>query len=185
MMDEIIKTASSRMDKAVADATHQFGTVRTGRASVAIFENVMVEVYGSSMPLNQVASVRAPEATSALIEPWDKSTLGAIEKAILSSDLGLNPSNDGNIIRVPFPSLNEERRRELVKLTKHYAEEHRVAVRNVRRDAIDQLKKSEKEHEISQDDLKRAEDEVQKLTDAHIKRIDEALKHKEAEIMEV
>ncbi len=185
MTDAIIKDAAAHMDKTLAALAHEFGTVRTGRASAAIFEKVTVDAYGQSMPINQIASIKVPEPQSVVVEPWDKSVIGAIEKAILASDLGLNPSNDGQVIRVPFPPLNEERRRELVKLCKQYAEEARVACRNIRRDANDKLKRSEKEGEISQDDLHRAEAEVQKLTDRHVVDIDEALKRKEAEIMEV
>lgn len=182
---EIMKNARERMDKAIGAIGHEFSTVRTGRASGAIFEKLTVDYYGTTTPLLQIASVKTPEPQLLVIEPYDKSALKAIEHAIQASDLGLNPMNDGVIIRVPFPPLNEERRKELVKLCKGYAEEGKVAVRNVRRDAIEHLKKSEKEHEISQDDLKRAEDEVQKLTDKHTAEIDELLKKKEQEIMEV
>lgn len=185
MAADIIKDASAHMDKTLSALQQEFGSVRTGRASASLFDKVMVEAYGSPMPLNQVASIKVPEPQSVLIEPWDKSVLGAIEKAILGSDLGLNPSNDGQVIRVPFPALNEERRRELVKVCKHYAEEARVACRNIRRDANDKLKRSEHDGEISQDEQHRGESEIQKLTDKHIAEIDEALKRKEAEIMEV
>ncbi|MBA4370323.1 MAG: ribosome recycling factor [Coriobacteriaceae bacterium] len=185
MVTEIIKDASDHMDKTLSALQHEFGSVRTGRASAALFDKVMVEAYGSPMPLNQVASIKVPESQSVLIEPWDKSVLGAIEKAILGSDLGLNPSNDGQVIRVPFPPLNEERRRELVKVCKHYAEEARVACRNIRRDANEKLKRSERDAGISQDEMHRGEAEIQKATDRHIAEIDEMLKRKEAEIMEV
>lgn len=185
MTSDIIKDVDQRMKKAVGAVNHEFTTVRTGRASGSILEKVTVEYYGTPTPLLQIAGVSAPEPQTLVISPYDKSAIGAIEKAIQSSDLGLNPSNDGNIIRVPFPPLTEERRKELVKLCRQYAEEGRVAVRNIRRDANDHLKKSEKEHEISQDDLKRAEDEVQKFTDKYVHEIDELLKRKEAEVMEV
>lgn len=185
MTNEIIKDAREHMAKTHQALLHEFATVRTGRASAALFEKVHVEAYGSSMPLNQLANIKVPEPQTAIIEPWDKSVMGAIERAILASDLGLNPSNDGIVIRVPFPSLNEERRRELVKLCKNYAEEARVAVRNIRRDANHRLDKLGKDGDISEDDVRRAETEVQKLTDDSIKGIDEALKRKETEIMEV
>jgi ribosome recycling factor len=181
----VIADAGDRMKKAVAHLGHQFTTVRTGRATGAVLDDVKVEYYGSPMPITQVATVKSPDAHMLTIEPWDKGMLGAIEKAIQSSDLGINPSNDGNMIRLPFPQLNEERRRELVKLCKNYAEEAKVAVRAVRHDAIKQLERQEKDAEISQDDLRRAEADIQKLTDANIAEIDDMLKRKEQEIMEV
>jgi ribosome recycling factor len=173
------------MDKAVAALTHEFAGVRTGRASGTILEKVTVEYYGVATPLMQIASISVPEPQMLVVSPYDKTALGAIEKAIRSADLGFNPSNDGTVIRVPFPPLTEERRRELVKLCKGYAEESRVAVRNIRRDVNDFFKRQEKDHEISQDDLHRFEAEVQKATDAHIAEIDDMLRRKEAEIMEV
>ncbi len=185
MTEDILKEAREHMDKSYQALLHEFSTVRTGRASSALFEKVYVDAYGSSMPLNQVANVKVPEPQMVVIEPWDKSVIGAIEKAILSSDLGFNPSNDGIVIRVPFPPLTEERRKEFVKLCKGYSEEARVAVRNIRRDANHKLDKLAKEGEASEDDVRRAEAEVQKITDAHVHEIDEALKRKEAEIMEV
>lgn len=185
VVDDIIRDADQRMDKGVAALGHEFSTVRTGRASGVVLEPIRVDYYGTPTPISQLAGVKAPEPQLLVIEPWDKSALGAIEKAIQASDLGLNPSNDGSVIRVPFPMLTEERRKELVKLCKQYAEDARVAIRNIRRDANDHLKNAEKEHGISQDDLKRAEERTQKLTDAHIKEIDEMLKRKEQEIMEV
>ena len=185
MTTHSVKEASERMQKTVAALAHEFSGVRTGRASGAILERVMVEYYGTSTPLLQIASVSAPEPQMLVVSPYDRSAMGAIEKAIRSSDLGLNPSNDGTVIRVPFPPLTEERRRDLVKLCRHYAEESRVAIRNIRRDTNDFFKSQEKEHEISQDELHRLEAEVQRATDAHIAEVDELLKHKEAEIMEV
>jgi ribosome recycling factor len=173
------------MDKTHQALLHEFAGVRTGRASAAIFEKVHVDAYGQSMPLNQVANLKVPEPQTIIIEPWDKSVIGAIERAIQSSDLGLNPSNDGQVIRVPFPPLTEERRKELVKLCRSYAEEARVAVRNIRRDANHKLERLGKDGESSEDDVRRAESEVQKITDDHVKGIDDALKRKEAEIMEV
>jgi ribosome recycling factor len=185
MSSHSVKEAADRMDKAVSALQHEFAAVRTGRASGAILEKVTVEYYGTPTPLLQIASVSAPEPQMLVVSPYDRSAIGAIEKAIRSSDLGLNPSNDGVVIRVPFPPLTEERRKELVKLCRHYAEEARVAVRNIRRDVNDFFKRQEKDHEISQDELHRLEAEVQKATDAHIAEIDELLKRKEAEIMEV
>ncbi|MCL4079588.1 ribosome recycling factor [Coriobacteriia bacterium Es71-Z0120] len=177
--------AKDHMRKAVAALAHEFAGVRTGRASSAILEKVTVEYYGVQTPLLQIASVSVPEPQMLVITPYDRSAINAIEKAILGSDLGLTPSNDGQVVRLPFPPLTEERRRELVKLCRQYAEEARVAVRNIRRDVNDHFKRQEKDGEISQDELRRLEAEVQKETDAHIKEIDELLKRKEQEIMEV
>jgi ribosome recycling factor len=185
MPDDTIKAAADRMKKAVVALGHEFATVRTGRASGAILDKLQVEYYGTPTPLLQLAAVRTPEPQLLVIEAYDKSITGAIEKAILASDLGLNPSSDGQVIRVPFPALTEERRRDLVKVCHGYAEQARVAVRNARREANDHMKKAEKDHELSQDDVRRGEAEVQKLTDSYIKEIDELLKHKEQEIMEV
>ncbi|MBN2247352.1 MAG: ribosome recycling factor [Coriobacteriia bacterium] len=180
-----LKEAAERMDKAIVSLGHEFGGVRTGRASVGILDKVQVEYYGALTPLNQIASVSAPEPQSLVVSPYDRTALNAIEKAIRSADLGFNPSNDGQVIRVPFPPLTEERRKDLVKLCRGYAEETRVAIRNIRRDANDRFKRQEKEHEISQDELRHVEAEIQKATDAHIAEVDELLKRKEAEIMEV
>jgi ribosome recycling factor len=185
MPDEIIRTAEERMKKALSALGHEFSTVRTGRASGAILDKISIDYYGAPTPLLQLAGVSAPEAQLLVISPYDKSMIKAIEKAILASDLGLNPSNDGTVIRVPFPALTEERRRELGKLCHGYAEQGRVAVRNARRDANDSFKKREKDGEIGKDDAHRAEAEVQRLTDAYIKDIDDLLKRKEQEIMEV
>jgi ribosome recycling factor len=185
MPDDIIRTAEDRMKKALTALGHEFSTVRTGRASGAILEKITIDYYGVPTPLLQVAGVSAPEAQLLVISPYDKTVIKAIEKAILASDLGLNPSNDGTVIRVPFPALTEERRRELGKLCHGYAEQGRVAVRNARRDANDTFKKREKDGDIGKDDAHRAEVEVQKLTDAYIKDIDDLLKRKEQEIMEV
>ena len=185
MIKEIVKDTAEHMDKSISALAHEFSTVRTGRASGAILEKVFVDYYGVSTPLMQIATITVPEPQLLVIQPYDKTAIKAIEKAILGSDLGLNPANDGQVIRLPFPPLTEERRRDLVKLCKNYAEEARVAVRNIRRDANEKLKKAERDGEISQDDLHRAEAEIQKTTDAHVAQIDEALKRKEAEIMEV
>jgi ribosome recycling factor len=173
------------MDKSVKALSHEFSTVRTGRASGAVLDGIMIDYYGTATPITQMAGVKTPEAQMLVIEPWDKSMLREIEHAIQASDLGITPSNDGSVIRLPFPALTEERRKELVKQCKHYAEEARVAVRNIRRDANTKLVRAEKDAEISEDELRRAESEIQKITDAHIQDIDEALKRKEAEVMEV
>ena len=185
MVNEVIKDSDAKMKKALEAMKRDLGAVRTGRASGSILEKIQIDYYGTPTPLLQIAGVSSPEPQLLVISPYDRSAMSAIEKAILASDLGLNPSNDGQVIRLPFPPLTEERRKELVKLVKHYAEEARVACRNIRRDSNERLKRAEKDSEISQDDLRRAEAEIQKLTDAHIKEIDEALKRKEAEIMEV
>jgi ribosome recycling factor len=185
MPDAIIKQAEEHMGKAVAALSHEFSTVRTGRASGAIFEKLTIDYYGTPTPILQLAAVSSPEPQLVVISPYDKSILKAAEKAILASDLGLNPSNDGVVIRVPFPALNEERRRELVKLCHGYAEAARVAVRNARRDANDTFKKQDKAGELGQDDARRGEEQVQKLTDTYIAKIDDLLKRKEQEIMEV
>lgn len=185
MPDAIIKAADERMTKAVNALSHEFSTVRTGRASGAIFDKLMIEYYGAPTPLLQLAAVSSPEPQLVVISPYDKTILKAAEKAILASDLGLNPSNDGIVLRVPFPALNEERRRELVKLCHTYSEQARVAVRNARRDANDAFKKQEKAGDIGQDDTRRGEEQVQKKTDAFIAQIEDLLKKKEQEIMEV
>jgi ribosome recycling factor len=185
MPEAIIKLAEERMAKAVSALSHEFTTVRTGRASGAIFEKLTVEYYGTQTPLLQLASVSSPEPQLVVISPYDKSILKLAEKAILASDLGLNPSNDGTVIRVPFPALNEERRRELVKLCHGYAEQARVAIRNARRDANDAFKKADKAGEMSEDDARRGEEQVQKKTDAFIASVEDLLKRKEFEIMEV
>jgi ribosome recycling factor len=176
------KQARQAMDKAVEAVRREFSTVRTGKATTALLDLIRVEAYGSEVPLNQVGNVAAPEPKLLTIQPWDKTLLKVIEKAILASDLGLTPSNDGNIIRIPLPPLTQERRKELVKVIHRFAEEGRVAIRHARTDAITRIKKSE---HVSDDDKKHAEKEVQKLHDDHLKLVDDALKGKEAEIMEV
>src|SRR5450631_4277772 len=163
----------TRMDKAVEDFRKEMTLTRTGRASVHMLDGVMVEAYGSQMPLNQLANVSAPEPQLITVQPWDVSQIGAIEKAIRAGDLGLNPSNDGKLIRVPIPPLTEERRKELVKKLHHIAEDHRVAMRNVRRDANENVKKLLKDKTISEDDDRRAHDDVQKLTDGYIQKLDQ------------
>jgi ribosome recycling factor len=171
------------MDKVLSDLQHAIASIRTGRASVGIFDNLKVDYYGTPTPLNQVANLHVPEPSLITIQPWDVSQIAAIEKAIRGSDLGLNPANDGKLIRVPVPPLTEERRKEIVKRLHGVAEEHRVAARNIRRDANEHLKKLLKDKLISEDEERRALDDVQKLTDAHIQKIDGASKAKETEIM--
>ena len=179
---EHTKHAKQMMDKAVEAIKREFGTVRTGKASTSLLDLVRVEAYGNEMPLNQVASVSAPEPKLLTVQPWDKSLVKAIEKAIMASDLGLNPASDGTIIRIPLPALNEERRKELVKVIHKFAEEGRVAIRHARTEAISKIKKTE---HVSEDEKKHAEKDIQKIHDEHMKLVDEAVKHKEAEIMEV
>jgi ribosome recycling factor len=177
--------ARTRMEKAFEDFRKELAGVRTGRANVTLLDHVRVDYHGTQMPVNQLGSLSVPEPTMIVISPWDPSAVPLIDKAIRTSDLGLNPTNDGKVIRVPIPPLTEDRRKDLVKLAGKYAEQHRIAVRNVRRDANDDLKKAEKDGAINEDELKRMSDEVQKLTNEAIKRIDEALKTKEQEIMQV
>jgi ribosome recycling factor len=175
----------TRMDKAVEDFRKALVGTRTGRASVNMLDSVIVEVYGAQMPLNQVATVHAPEPQLITVQPYDPSQLGAIEKAIRSGELGLNPMNDGKMIRVPIPALTEERRKEMVKHLHKVLEDHRTAVRNVRRDGNDAIKKAMKDKKISEDEEKRAMDEIQKLTDGEIKKMEEMCKAKEKEVMEI
>jgi len=182
---ELISDAKRRMDKAIENLTHELAKIRTGRATPALLDSVKVEYYGQKVPLNQAATVTVPEPRLITIQPWEKSMLSEIEREILKADLGFNPSNDGTFIRVPIPQLSEERRKDLVKLVHKFAEETRIAVRNVRRDANEHLKKLEKSHEISEDDLENYLEEIQKRTDDHIKRIDEVMAHKEKEVLEV
>ena len=177
-----IKYAKQQMDKTVEAVKREFATVRTGKATTSLLDLVRVEAYGNEMPLTQVASVAAPEPKLLTIQPWDKTLLKAIEKAILASDLGLTPSNDGNIIRIPLPPLTEERRRELVKVIHKLAEEGRVAIRHARTETIGKIKKIE---HVSEDEKKKAEKDIQKVHDDHLKLVDAAVKAKEAEIMEV
>jgi ribosome recycling factor len=177
--------AAHKMEQAVSHLKEDLAGIRTGRATPAVLNRITVEYYGTPVPLNQLAGVSVPEPRLLQIQPFDRGAVSAIEKAIMSSDLGITPSNDGTVIRLAFPPLTEERRKELVKLCKHYAEEARVAVRNIRRDANHKLERLSKEGEASEDEVRRAEGEIQKATDSHIAQIDEALKRKEAEIMEV
>lgn len=185
MTEETLLEAIDKMDKAVERVQAQFATVRTGRAMPALVERLNVEYYGAPVPLLQLASVQVPEARQLLVRPHDRSTLGAIERAIIDSDLGVAPSNDGVAIRLSFPALTEERRREYVKVVKNMAEDGRVAVRNIRRDARKTLEAMEKASEISADDLERAEKELEKITHDHTESIDGAVSRKEAELLEV
>ncbi|HYW12720.1 MAG TPA: ribosome recycling factor [Longimicrobium sp.] len=180
-----LQKARQRMDGAIEALRREFAGVRTGKANAGLLDSVKVEAYGSTVPINQVGTVSAPEARMLVVQPWDKSLLKAIEKSLRESDLGFNPSNDGVIIRIPIPPLTEERRREFVKMLHKLTEEARVAVRNVRRDANDEVKQRQKDEGLSEDDIRREQGEVQKLTDQYIARIEELMKHKEAEIMEV
>jgi ribosome recycling factor len=180
-----LQQARQRMDKAIDALRREFSGVRTGKASPALLDTVRVDAYGSHVPLNQVATVSAPEPRLLLIQPWDRAMVGPIEKALQTSDLGLNPNNDGKLIRVPIPPLTEERRREYVKLLHKMAEEARVAVRQARKEANDAIKNRQKDGELSEDQARREQDEVQRLTDQHVEQVDELLKHKEAEVMEV
>jgi ribosome recycling factor len=180
-----LQKAKQRMESALEGMRREFASVRTGKASPALLDTVRVEAYGSKMPLNQVGTVSAPEPRMLTIQPWDRTLIKEIEKAIRDSDLGLNPSNDGTIVRVPIPALTEERRREYVRLLHKQAEEGRVAVRLARKEANDEIKHRQKDEGLSEDDVRREQAEVQKLTDQFIERVDQLLKHKEAEVLEV
>jgi ribosome recycling factor len=182
---EVEAYAKDRMEKALHAFQHDIANIRTGRASVGLLDNIRVDYYGTPTPVNQVATLHVPEPGLITLQPWDASQIGPIEKAIRSSDLGLNPSNDGKMIRVPVPPLTTERRKELVKKLNHVAEDHRVAFRNVRRDANEHVKKLLKDKLISEDEDRRAHDEVQKMTDGYIKKLDELSKAKEKEILEL
>ncbi len=185
LIDELLQDAAERMEKSVEAAAHEFATVRTGRASPSLLERVVVDYYGAMTPLNQLATISAPEARLLTVQPYDKSSIKAIEKAINESDVGLNPSNDGNVIRLVVPELTEERRRELVKVVRNLAEEGRVSIRNVRRDTMHSLRELKSEGEASSDDEHRAEVELQKLTDGRVAELDNVLKAKEEEILAV
>lgn len=184
-MSGVIKQTEEKMKRSLAALEDEFNTLRTGRASPALFDKIRIEYYGNPTPLNQVATISVPEARLVVIQPWDKSVIGDIEKAIQKSELSVNPSNDGKVIRISIPPLTEERRKEYVKLAKNMAEQSRVSIRNVRRDANDELKKAEKDGELSEDELKRAEDEVQKLTDRYVEDVNAMLEAKETEILEI
>ncbi len=180
-----LKDADHKMKRAVEVTREEFSTVRTGRATPAILNRVTVDYYGTQTPMNQLASFSVPEPRTLVIQPFDKGSMAAMEKAIMQSDLGLTPSNDGNVIRLSFPQLTEERRKDLIKVVHHRAEEGRVAVRNVRRHIKEELERLKKDGEISEDDLNRSEKELQRLTDTHVSEIEELLTHKEKELSEV
>jgi ribosome recycling factor len=184
-IQELLTREEGRMDKTIEALKHEFASIRTGRASTALLDKVMVDYYGTPSPINQVANVTAPEPRLILVKPWEKTMIGPIEKAVLQSDLGLNPSNDGDTIRLAIPQLTEERRKELVKVVSKKAEEAKVAVRNIRRDANDALKKEEKAKTITEDDAKQGQDKIQKLTDKKIKVIDDLKDKKEKDVLEV
>ncbi len=185
MIEDVVADAQRRMDKTIESTRQEFGSVRTGRASAGLLDRIQVSYYGTKTPLNQLAQISVPEPRLLSIQPYDKGAIKEIERAILESDLGLTPGNDGQVIRLPVPQLTEQRRKELVKVVGKLAEEGRIALRNVRRDAIAHLKELERDGEVGTDDLHRAEDRVQKLTDGHVKLVDDLYKHKETEILEV
>ena len=185
MIDETLLEAEEKMEKAVAVAKEEFAGIRTGRAHPSMFNKITAEYYGTQTPVNQLASFHMPEPRMVIVQPFDKSSMGAIEKAIRNSDLGVNPTNDGTIIRVIFPELSEERRREYIKIARHKAEDSRVSIRNIRRHAKDSLDKLVKGGEAGEDDGRRAERELDELTHTYVAQVDELLKHKEAELLEV
>lgn len=185
MVDDLIRECEEKMKKTLSVLEKDLGKVRAGRASPALLEGIRIDYYGTPTPIQQLASISIPESRTIVIQPWDRSVLGEIEKAILRSDLGLTPQNDGKVIRLVLPRLSEERRRELVKLVKKMGEESKVALRNIRRDVIEELRRMEKEKQLSKDDLKRYEGEVQKLTDRYVEKVDKMVAEKEKEILEV
>jgi len=184
-MEQILKDAKSRMDKSIDALRGELSKIRSGKATTALLDGIKVDYYGNMTPVNQVGNLNVLDAHTLSFTPWDKTILNAVDKAILEANIGLNPVSDGTNLKIPIPPLNEERRKELVKLVKKFGEDNKVAIRNVRRDANDHLKREEKDKKISEDQLKDAEIRTQKLTDEHIKLIDDILKHKEHEIMEV
>ena len=185
MIEDNLREAETKMQKSLDALGKEILTIRTGRASPALVDRIPVEYYGNPTPLNQLASITAPEPRLIVIQPWDRTVITAVEKALQKSELGLNPANDGQVIRVPIPPLNEERRREYVRLVKRYAESAHVAVRNIRRDQMEKIKAAEKARQVSADDAKRASERLQKVADRYIAKVDEAAARKEAEIMEV
>ncbi|HJT17243.1 MAG TPA: ribosome recycling factor [Thermoanaerobaculia bacterium] len=185
MIQDVTRDMQHRMHGAIEALHREFKTLRTGRASASMLEGITVDYYGTATPISQVANLKIPESSLIVAEPWDKSMVAAVEKAIRNSDLGLNPSSDGKVVRIPIPQLTEDRRKDLVKRAHHLAEEARTAIRQVRRDGNERLKKMLKDHTISEDDEKRALDEIQKMTDKHINEVGDILKHKEADIMAV
>ena len=185
MVEDVYKDIKERMEKSLENLKGELVKIRTGKATTTLLDGVKVEYYGNMVPLNQVANVGTPDVRLISVQPWEKSMLGEIEKAILKSDLGLTPSNDGNIIRLPIPKLTEERRHELVKLVKKFGEDTKIAVRNVRRDGNDKIKKMEKDSEVTEDDMRRGLDKSQEITDKFIEKVDEIIEIKDKEIMEV
>lgn len=185
MTKEISKETRTRMERVIEDFRNKLGTVRTGRASTSLLDNITVEYYGTQMPLNQVATIHAPDASMLTVQPFDPSLINEIERALRTSELGINPSNDGKLIRLPIPPLTEERRKQMVKIVHDMAEDHKTAIRNIRRDSNDRLKKALKDKSISEDEEKGSLDDVQKLTDQFVNKIGELSKHKEDEIMKV
>ncbi|MCK9211716.1 MAG: ribosome recycling factor [Ignavibacteriaceae bacterium] len=184
-MEQILKETRSKMDKSIEALRNELSRIRTGKATTALLDNVKVDYYGTLTPIRQVANVTVLDSHALSVTPWDKSQIQAIDKAILNADLGLNPVSDGTNLKIPIPLLTEERRKDLVKLIKKFGEDCRIAIRNVRRDGNEHLKRAEKEKKMTEDELKEAEDRTQKLTNEHISLIDDILKHKEKEIMEV
>jgi len=185
MIDDTLLEAEEKMDKAVGVTKEDLAAIRTGRATPQMFAKLVVDYYGATTPVNQLASLTVPEPRMAIVSPYDKSSLPAIERAIRDSDLGVNPTNDGSIIRVVFPQLTEERRRDLVKVARHKAEEGRISIRNIRRHAKDALERLAKDGEAGEDDVRRAEKELEETTHGYVAQVDEALRHKEAELLEV
>jgi ribosome recycling factor len=185
MLEELFKKTEEHMHKTLETLVHELAGIRTGKASVAILDVIRVNYYGQTVPVKQVASISIPDARTIAIQPWDRTMMGEIEKAIQASDLGLNPQNDGSLIRLPIPPLTEERRHDLVKVVKRMGEDARVAVRNIRRDANDKIKKLEKEHQLSEDAMRTKTEEIQKLTDAFVKKVDDAVAMKEKEVLEI
>ncbi len=184
-MQEIFNVTKEKMEKTLSSLHSEYASIRAGRASSAVLDRISVDYYGTATPINQLATVSVAEARILTIQPWDKSVLSAIEKAILTSEIGINPTNDGNIIRLVFPPLTEDRRKEIVKDIKKKAEDGKVAVRSIRRDAMDKLKKKQKNSEITEDDLSDGEEKIQKITDEYIKKVDDMSKEKEKEVMEI
>jgi len=184
-MQDVLDNCKKRMKKAIQSLEKEFSKLRTGRASITLLEDLKVDYYGTLTPLNQLASISTPDSRTLAIQPWDRNAFGEIEKAIMKSDLGLNPVNDGKIIRINIPPLTEERRKELVKVAKKFAEDAKIAIRNVRRDANETLKKMKNEKELTEDEMHRGQDEVQKITDSFVQKVEEVFSKKEKEIMEI
>lgn len=185
MFNKVLSRTTSEMEKSIENLKHEFSTIRTGRASLSLIQDIKVEYYGTQVPLNQVGNVSIPDARLIEIKPWEQKMVKEIERAILKSDLGITPNNDGKVVRLPIPALTEERRKELAKITKKMAEDHKVTIRNIRRESNENLKQMEKKKQISEDELRKSEDKVQEITDKFIKKVDELCAHKEKEMMEI